>query len=57
MMEEINNCRCGNELISVIETIGGTQIYCSKCGRSTKRHDRAHAIKIWNARYERRQKR
>lgn len=55
-MEEINNCRCGNDLISVIETIGGTQIYCTKCGRSTKRRDRAFAIKVWNARCERRRK-
>lgn len=53
-MEEISNCRCGNDLISVIETIGGTQIYCPKCGRSTKRRDRGHAIKVWNTRYERR---
>lgn len=52
-MEKINNCRCGNELVSVIETTSGTQIYCFKCGRSTKRHDRACAIKIWNARHER----
>lgn len=55
-MEKINNCRCGNELVSVIETVGGTQIYCTKCGRSTKRRDRAFAIKVWNARSEGRRK-
>lgn len=55
-MEEINNCRCGNEMVSVIMTASGTQIYCSRCGRSTKRRTREEAVRDWNKRVERRQR-
>lgn len=49
-MENIKKCKCGNDLISVIETISGTMIYCSICGRSTKRYRRAAAVQAWNER-------
>lgn len=55
-MEEINNCRCGNEMVSVIMTASGTQIYCSRCGRWTKRKTREEAVRDWNKRVERRQR-
>ena len=52
MAEEIKKCRCGNEMVSVIMTVSGTQIYCSRCGRSTKRKTREEAVRDWNKRVE-----
>ena len=49
-MDDVRPCRCGNEQISVIMTVSGTQIYCARCGRSTKRRTRREAIEAWNAR-------
>lgn len=57
MQEIIKPCRCGNEQISVIMTVSGTQIYCSRCGRSTKRKTREEAVKEWNKRVEERGRR
>lgn len=49
-MENIKKCKCGNDLISVIETLNYTMIYCPICGRSNKRYKRAAAVKAWNER-------
>lgn len=52
MKDDIARCRCGNEMVSVVMTVSGTQIYCPRCGQWTKRKTREEAVKEWNKRCE-----
>ena len=52
MKDDIARCRCGNEMVSVVMTVSGTQIYCPRCGQWTKRKTREEAVKEWNKKVE-----